>query len=78
MAAVVALIAFCPSLASRTLDGARSSRFLSAVFEFVLWCILAFVVYQRHISAVLVFGCDGRTWRGREQDGWRACTCFRR
>ena len=56
MAAVVALIAFCPIVGVTHLGWSALVTFLSAVFEFVLWCILAFVVYQRHISAVLVFG----------------------
>ena len=55
MAAVVALIAFCPIVGVTHLGWSALVTFLSAVFEFVLWCILAFVVYQRHISAVLVF-----------------------
>ena len=28
----------------------------SVVFELFLWCTLAFIVYQRRISAVIVFG----------------------
>ena len=56
MAAVVALIAFCPIVGVMHLGWSQVVTFLSTIFEFVLWCILAFVVYQRRISAVLVFG----------------------
>ncbi|MCL2826416.1 MAG: LuxR family transcriptional regulator, partial [Eggerthellaceae bacterium] len=28
----------------------------SAVFEFVMWCLLAFVVFQKRISPIIVFG----------------------
>lgn len=52
--------------------GAAALSFLSAVFEFVLWCILAFVVYQRHISAVLVFGFGYGAFMAGSGAGWLA------
>ncbi|MEG0303730.1 LuxR family transcriptional regulator, partial [Gordonibacter sp.] len=56
MAAVVALIAFCPIVGVMHLLWSQIITFLSCVFEFVLWCILAFIVYQKRISPILVFG----------------------
>lgn len=56
MAAVVTLIAFCPIVGVTHLGWSALITFLSAVFEFVLWCILAFVVHHSHISTALVFG----------------------
>lgn len=56
MAAVVALIAFCPIVGVMHLLWSQVITFLSCVYEFVLWCILAFIVYQKRISPVLVFG----------------------
>ena len=72
MAAVVALIAFCPIVGVTHLGWSALVTFLSAVFEFVLWCILAFVVYQRHISAVLVFGFGYGAFMAGSGAGWLA------
>lgn len=30
--------------------------FASSIFEFFMWCLLAFIVYQKHISPLAVFG----------------------
>lgn len=56
MATVVALIAFCPIVGVMHLLWSQIITFLSCVFEFVLWCILTFIVYQKRISPILVFG----------------------
>lgn len=56
MAATVALIAFCPLVGVLHPVWSQVTTFMSCVFEFVLWCILAFIVYQKKISPVLVFG----------------------
>ena len=72
MAAVVALIAFCPIVGVTHPGWSALVTFLSAVFEFVLWCILAFVVYQRHISAVLVFGFGYGAFMAGSGAGWLA------
>ena len=56
MAAVVALIALCPIVGVMHSFWSQIITFMSCVFEFVLWCILAFIVYQKRISPVLVFG----------------------
>ncbi|WP_232050815.1 helix-turn-helix transcriptional regulator [Arabiibacter massiliensis] len=72
MAAVVALIAFCPIVGVTHLGWSQLVTFLSAVFEFVLWCILAFVVYQRRISAVLVFGFGYGAFMLGSGAGWAA------
>lgn len=72
MAAVVALIAFCPIVGVTHLGWSALVTFLSAIFEFVLWCILAFVVYQRHISAVLVFGYGYGMFMAGSGAGWLA------
>lgn len=72
MAAVVALVAFCPIVGVTHLGWSALVTFLSAVFEFVLWCILAFVVYQRHISAVLVFGFGYGAFMVGSGAGWAA------
>lgn len=72
MAAVVALIAFCPIVGVTHLGWSTLVTFLSAVFEFVLWCILAFVVYQRHIAAVLVFGFGYGAFMVGSGAGWLA------
>jgi hypothetical protein len=29
--------------------------FISNTFDFVVWCMLAFIVYQRRISSITVF-----------------------
>ena len=72
MAAVVALIAFCPIVGVTHLGWSALVTFLSAIFEFVLWCILAFVVYQRHISSVLVFGFGYGMFMVGSGAGWLA------
>lgn len=72
MAGVVALIAFCPIVGVTHSGWSQIVTFLSAVFEFVLWCILAFVVYQRRISAVLVFGFGYGVFMLGSGVGWTA------
>lgn len=72
MAAVVALIAFCPIVGVTHSGWSQLVTFLSVVFEFVLWCILAFVVYQRRISAVLVFGFGYGAFMVGSGAGWAA------
>ncbi len=72
MATVVALIAFCPIVGVTHLGWSQLVTFLSAVFEFVLWCILAFVVYQRRIAATLVFGFGYGMFMVGSGAGWAA------
>lgn len=72
MATVVALIALCPIVGVTHLGWSALVTFLSTVFEFVLWCILAFVVYQRRISAVLVFGLGYGVFMVGSGAGWLA------
>lgn len=56
MVASVAVVGFSPVLGVMNLEGATLISFLSCLFEFVVWCILSFMTYQKRISAVLVFG----------------------
>ena len=72
MVGVVALIAFCPIVGVAHLVWTQLVTILSIVFEFVLWCILAFVVYQRRISAVLVFGFGYGAFMVGSGAGWIA------
>ncbi len=56
MTFVVILIAITPTVGLMHVGWSQVVTFLSYVYEFVLWCLLAFIVYQKRISAVLVFG----------------------
>ena len=56
MVAAVAVVGFSPVLGVMNSDWSSIIAFLSCLFEFVVWCILSFMTYQKRISAVLVFG----------------------
>lgn len=56
MVASVAVVGFSPVLGVMNHDWSSLIAFLSCMFEFVVWCILSFMTYQKRISAVLVFG----------------------
>jgi len=56
MAFVVILIAVCSIVGVMHVVWAQFITLISYVYELVLWCLLAFIVYQKRISAVLVFG----------------------
>lgn len=56
MASVVVLIALCTIVGIMHVVWSQVITFMSFVYDFVLWCILAFIVYQKHISPILVFG----------------------
>lgn len=56
MALVVTLIAICSIVGVMHVGWSQLITLLSYIYEFVLWCLLAFIVYQKRISPVLVFG----------------------
>lgn len=56
MVASVALVACLPLVSVLHTVLAQVVSLASVVFELFLWCTLAFIVYQRRISAVIVFG----------------------
>lgn len=56
MVAAVALVACLPLVSVLHTVLAQIVSLASVVFELFLWCTLAFIVYQRRISAVIVFG----------------------
>lgn len=56
MVAAVAFVAFVPVFGPLNVGWSMSVTAVSVVFEFVIWCILAFVVFQKRVSFVLVFG----------------------
>lgn len=56
MAFVVILIAVCSIVGVMHVVWGQFITLLSYVYELVLWCLLSFIVYQKRISAVLVFG----------------------
>lgn len=56
MVASVALVACLPLVSVLHTVLAQIVSLASVVFELFLWCTLAFIVFQRRISAVIVFG----------------------
>lgn len=56
MVASVALVACLPLVSVLHTVLAQIVSLANVVFELFLWCTLAFIVYQRRISAVIVFG----------------------
>lgn len=56
MVASVALVACLPLVTVLQTVLAQIVSLASVVFELFLWCTLAFIVYQRRISPVIVFG----------------------
>lgn len=53
---MVAAIACIPVFGILNPEWSVLIYFASSVFEFVTWCLLAFVVFQKRISPVIVFG----------------------
>lgn len=56
MVTSVALVACLPLATGLSAMLTQTAALMSAVFELLLWCILAFIVYQRRISVLVVFG----------------------
>lgn len=56
MVAAVAFVAFVPVFGPLNVGWSMSVSAVSVVFEFVIWCILAFVAFQKRISSIVVFG----------------------
>ncbi|NTU89547.1 MAG: helix-turn-helix transcriptional regulator [Actinobacteria bacterium] len=56
MACAVALIAFLPIVGVSHFMMNATITLLANIFDFVLWCILAFIVYQKHGSSTKTFG----------------------
>lgn len=56
MVAAVAVVAFVPLFGADGQGWSIVVSSVSLVFEFVLWCILSFLVYQKRISPVFAFG----------------------
>lgn len=56
MTLVVILIAICSFVGVMHVVWSQLITLLSYIYEFVLWCLLAFIVYQKRISPILVFG----------------------
>ncbi|MCD8207221.1 MAG: LuxR family transcriptional regulator [Bacteroidales bacterium] len=50
--------------------------FVSNIFEFSMWCLLAFVVFQRSISSITVFGFGRGTFMLASAIGWLCGTYF--
>ena len=56
MVAAVVFVAFVPVFGPLNVGWGMSVSAVSVVFEFVIWCILAFVAFQKRISSIVVFG----------------------
>ena len=56
MVTSVALVACLPIVSTFQTMLSQIVSLASVTFELFLWCILAFIVYQRNISSVVVFG----------------------
>lgn len=56
MVAAVAFVAFVPVFGPLNVGWSMSVSAVSVVFEFVIWCILAFVAFQKRLSSIVVFG----------------------
>ncbi len=56
MVAAVAVVAFVPLFGAADWGWSIVVSFVSVVFEFVLWCILSFLVFQKRVSPVFAFG----------------------
>ncbi|WP_239442932.1 LuxR family transcriptional regulator [Gordonibacter sp. An230] len=72
------LIAICMvvTIACVPVFGAQSNEWslliycASSVFEFVMWCLLAFVVFQKRISPIIVFGIGRGAFMLGSAIGW--------
>lgn len=53
---MVVAIACVPVFGAQSNEWSLLIYFASSVFEFVMWCLLAFVVFQKRISPLIVFG----------------------
>lgn len=53
---MVIAIACVPVFGTQNNEWSLFIYFASGVFEFVMWCLLAFVVFQKRISPIIVFG----------------------
>lgn len=53
---MVVAIACIPVFGAQSNEWSLIIYFASNIFEFVMWCLLAFVVFQKRISPVIVFG----------------------
>lgn len=53
---MVVAIACVPVFGAQSNEWSLLIYFASSIFEFVMWCLLAFVVFQKRISPLVVFG----------------------
>ena len=70
MVASVALVACLPLVTVLHTVLAQVVSLSSVVFELFLWCILAFIVFQRRTSAVVVFGYGYGAYQLGNGIGW--------
>lgn len=56
MASVVVLVACCPLTEGSLLGLSWAISFMASLLEFLLWCVLAFMVYQKSLSPLFVYG----------------------
>ncbi len=56
MASVVVLVACCPIADGPTFGPSWAISLMASLLEFLLWCVLAFVVYQKNASPLFVYG----------------------
>ena len=70
MVASVALVACLPLVTVLHTVIAQVVSLSSVVFELFLWCILAFIVFQRRTSAVIVFGYGYGAYQLGNGIGW--------
>lgn len=56
MVVSVALVACLPLVSVLHTVLSQVVSFASVIFELFIWCILAFIVFQRRVSAIIVFG----------------------
>ena len=70
MVASVALVACLPLVTVLHTVLAQVVSLSSVVFELFLWCILAFIVFQRRTSAVIVFGYGYGAYQLGNGIGW--------
>lgn len=76
MTVAVALVAFCPLVDFLRLIWVQLMSTAANLFDFVLWCILAFVVYQKHLSPRIVFGLAYGTFLLCGGLGWTLGVCM--
>lgn len=53
---MVVAITCVPVFGAQSNEWSLLIYFASSIFEFVMWCLLAFVVFQKRISSIVVFG----------------------